>query len=87
VSRFINLVPGQAYLLSGMRKVVWDTPHPRFGSPDAVAGRYLGSLKGQRRWHAFEVWLGGREEGVLFMNEADISQLDITLLPGQELEP
>lgn len=79
---YIELVIGRAYLISGLKAAVWDTPHPRFGSPDEVAGRYLGSLQGVRRWHGFEVWFGGREEGVLFMNDADISGLTISSLPG-----
>ena len=74
----MELVVGRAYYLEGMKKEMWDAPHPIFGAPPAVAGRYLGCLQGARRWHGFEVWVRGREEGVLFMNDEDLSKLVVT---------
>jgi hypothetical protein len=73
----IRLRVGRAYMITGMKNAVWDIPHPRFGSPDQVAAVYLGSLRGVRRWHGFEVWADGSEQGVLFMNDDDMLNLHI----------
>jgi hypothetical protein len=74
----MELLVGKAYYLEGMERPMWDRPHPRFGAPPSLATRYLGSLQGYRRWHGFEVWVENREEGVLFMNDDDLSKLKVT---------
>lgn len=74
----MDLIVGRIYHLEGMERPMWDRPHPRFGAPPALATRYLGSLQGNRRWHGFEVWVENREEGVLFMNDADLEKLKVT---------
>ncbi len=81
---YIELVIGRAYAISGMKPEVgrdpgkWGAPHPRFGMPPAVAGWYLGSLQGTRRWHGFEVRHEGTEQGVLFMNDDDLEVLNVS---------
>lgn len=77
MTHFVDLIVGNGYILSGLKLAKWDTPHPRFGKPDRVAARYLGSLQGVRRWHGFEVWANRQEQGVLFMNDADIEAINI----------
>lgn len=74
----MELLLGKAYYLEGMERPMWDRPHPRFGAPHALATRYIGCLQGHRRWHAFEVWVENREEGVLFMTDADLELIKIT---------
>ncbi len=76
----VRLRVGRAYLLSGLQEAVWDRPHPRFGMPDQVAAVYLGHVPGHRRWHIFEVWADGQEQGVLVMNDDDIAQVTIAAM-------
>jgi len=49
-----------------------------YGKPSKLCCRYLGPRSGERRWHVFEVWVDGREQGVVVMNEADLGQLIVT---------
>jgi hypothetical protein len=70
-------VVGRSYYLNGMGHAMWDVPHPKFGRPKALAGRYLGCLCGIRTWHGFEIWVDGQEHGVIFMNDSDIAKLSI----------
>ena len=76
----MELVVGGIYRLEGMVRTMWDSPHPVFGAPPSLAGRYLGCLQGVRRWHGFEVWVEHREEGVIFMNDDDLCKLTVTKL-------
>jgi hypothetical protein len=76
----MTLDVGRIYHLEGMKREMWDGPHPRFGAPPALATRYLGCLQGRRLWHGFEVWVDGNEEGVIFMNDEDLSKLSVTKL-------
>ncbi len=73
----MDLEVGRAYYLEGMERDMWDAPHARFGAPKKLAGIYLGSVVGERSWHLFEVWVGGKEEGVILMNEDDVKKLRI----------
>ena len=75
----MDLEVGRIYLLQGMERSMWDRPHPRYGAPSSLATRYLGCLQGARKWHGFEVWVENREQGVLFMNDADLNKLRVTL--------
>ena len=61
-----------------MKRELWGSTHPTYGAPFAIAGRYLGSLTGQRTWHGFEVWIEDREGGVIFMSHEDLAQLTVT---------
>jgi len=70
-------VVGHSYYIEGMAPMMWDSPHPQFGAPNAIAGLYLGHLQGVRMWHGFEVWLKGKEVGVIFMTEDDLSKLRV----------
>jgi hypothetical protein len=74
----MDLAVGKAYYLEGMETEMWDAPHPVYGMPKCIAGMYIGYVTGRRRWHAFEVWVAGEEEGVLFMNDEDLSKLSVT---------
>jgi len=74
----VRLVVGRAYILKGMNPEMWDRGHPRYGKPSAIAAKYIGALHGARRWHGFEVWIAGKEVGVLFMNDADLERLEVT---------
>lgn len=74
----MDLVVGRVYHLRGMVEEMWDAPHPIYGAPPALAARYLGSVQGLRRWHAFEVWHQGEEKGCLFMNDNDLARLTVT---------
>lgn len=71
-------VVGKAYYLEGMATEMWDAPHPVYGAPASLAAIYLGFVVGRRRWHAFEVWVDGSEQGVLFMNDEDLARLRVT---------
>lgn len=82
MSKILNLIVGRAYFLSGMVEDMWTTGHPQFGKPEAVAGYYLGCLQGTRRWHGFEVWAGGKERGVIFMTDEDLSKLRVEPVTG-----
>jgi len=66
------------YELKGMRPYMYDVRHPLYGKPSKLCCRYLGPRSGERRWHVFEVWVDGREQGVVVMNEADLGQLIVT---------
>lgn len=79
----MNLEPGRAYFLNQMRPDMWTGPHPIFGTPERVAGKYIGSLQGNRRWHGFEVWKDGMECGVIFMTDDDLQQLDVSEIVGE----
>lgn len=72
------LLVGKGYYLQGMSAEMWDRPHPVFGAPRALAARYLGHIEGSRRWHGFEVWVDNQEQGVLFMNDEDLSKIIVT---------
>ncbi len=74
------LIVGRAYCLRGLNPGMWDNSHPKFGRPFELAARYLGSLQGTRRWHGFEVRVDGADEGVIFMNDGDLDQLEIECL-------
>jgi hypothetical protein len=75
-----RLIVGNAYYLRGMTGDMWTTGHPEYGTPDELAGRYLGSLRGTRVWHGFEIWVSGKEVGVIFMTTADLEQLSVVRL-------
>ena len=74
----MDLVVGKAYYLEGMEAEMWDAPHPVFGTPKSLAARYLGFLAGRRRWHGFEVWVENDEQGVLFINDDDLTKIKVT---------
>lgn len=78
----MKLVVGRAYFLDGMKTEMWGNSHPIYGTPYSLAARYIGALHGSRRWHGFEVWSDGVERGVLFMNDDDLKQLNITPVQG-----
>ena len=79
-----RLTVGGWYDLKGMRPYMWDNRHPLFGKPTKLRCRYLGLCQGLRRWHVFEVWIAGREEGVIVMNEIDLGQLIVTTADSAE---
>lgn len=81
----MDLLVGHAYYLEGLGRLTWDAPHPRYGTPDRLAGKYLGCLHGARHWHGFEIWIGGREQGVIFMTDEDIVQVQVTDLGETEI--
>ena len=62
---------------------MWSMSHPQYGKPHALAGRYLGCLHGVRRWHGFEVWIEGKEVGVIFMPDEDLEQLRVSSLSDE----
>lgn len=72
------LVVGRAYRLSGMAAEMWTVAHPQYGKPWELAGKYLGYLQGERSWHGFEVWVGGKEVGVIFMPGEDLARLQVS---------
>lgn len=76
----VQLIVGREYYISGMVREMWDAPHEKYGAPESIAARYIGCVRGQRRWHAFEVWIAGRECGCLFMTDADVAKLHIVPL-------
>lgn len=76
----MNLEKGRAYFLQRMRSDMWSSPHPIFGAPERVAGKYIGSLEGNRRWHGFEIWKDGLECGVIFMTDDDLNQIEVSEL-------
>lgn len=78
----MDLIAGQAYRLERMLKPYWDAGHPKYGKPERIAAKYLGSLDGHRRWHLFEVWDDGSEQGVIMMNDDDLLRIDVTPLAG-----
>lgn len=39
---------------------------------------------GKRSWHIFEVWIAGREQGVIVMNQADLAE--VILSPANPAE-
>lgn len=73
----VKLRHGRLYRLSGMKSSMWQVPHPSYGRPVSVVGRYIGTMKGTRRWYGFEIHVGGRERGVIFMPEVDLAQLKV----------
>ena len=73
----MNLLVGRAYHLSGFEKLKWGNTHPTYGQPNEVAARYLGSLRGSRLWHGFEVRMAMKDVGVLFLPDADLRKLTI----------
>lgn len=81
-TKTVNLIIGRAYYISDMVEELWTTGHPKFGKPRSVAGYYLGCLHGTRRWHGFEVWAGGKEQGVIFMTEQDLEKLTVEAISG-----
>jgi hypothetical protein len=66
------------YYLEGMNPEMWDKGHEKYGKPNKIVGWYLGMVSGTRNWHAFEIQTKSGDEGVLFMNDADIAKLKIT---------
>jgi hypothetical protein len=65
-----------------MKEELWDAPHSTYGTPESIAARYLGALRGIRRWHGFEVWAGGEERGVIFMPDQDLAKITVTAITG-----
>jgi hypothetical protein len=65
------------YQLSGMLPGMWQVGHPRYGKPKQLVGIYIGSMRGTRKWFGFEVHVGGKERGVIFMPEEDLALLGI----------
>lgn len=59
---------------------MWDAGHPRYGKPNRLDARYLGALRGTRRWHGFEIVVRGKDEGSIFMTDKDLAQLRVTPL-------
>lgn len=76
----MNLIVGRAYYLEGMEEDMWSGGHPIYGKPRALAGLFLGTLKGTRTWYGFEIRMGGKEAGVIFMPEEDLKALRIRLI-------
>lgn len=69
---------GSYYFIRGMETEMWDMAHEKYGQPKEIVGLYLGSVKGTRTWHLFEVRTKLGDEGVLLMNDNDLSKLDFT---------
>jgi hypothetical protein len=80
VGRRIALQYGRAYTLTGLTKELWDNSHPVYGTPTSVAGRYIGFMRGKRRWHGFEIWVEGQERGVIFMPDEDLFRVSVAPL-------
>jgi len=76
----MDLQIGRPYLLSGMNPNLWSNAHVEFGQPNALSGVYLGSVTGRRTWHLFEIYIRGKEEGVLMMTTQDLEKLVVTEL-------
>lgn len=66
-----------AYRLSGMTRRMWQSPHPRWGRPAALVGIFIGTWKASRTWYGFEVRVGGKEQGCIFMPQEDLDQLTV----------
>ncbi len=75
-----RLVEGFAYYLEDIPAKVWDVGHPRYGKPRALAGRYLGSRKGRREWHVFEIFVGLEDAGAIILNDADLELMTVKRL-------
>jgi hypothetical protein len=73
---------GRTYHLEDLDRAEWDAPSPKYGAPRSLAARYLGSIQGNRRWHGFEVWIEGKDAGVLFMNDDDLRKIRVTPISG-----
>ncbi len=73
----IPLIPNHAYRLSGMQPTMWAAPHVVYGTPQDVAGIYLGCLAGTRTWHLFEVRIKGKDAGVIMMTTSDLEKITI----------
>jgi hypothetical protein len=65
------------YRLSGMRNSMWQVGHPDYGKPNSLVGMYIGCWKATRKWYGFEIRVGGKERGVIFMPESDLNQLTL----------
>ncbi len=76
----IKLLAGFAYYLEGIPAKLWDVGHPRFGKPRALSGRYLGTVRGRREWHVFEIWVGSSEEGAIILSRDDLESIKIERL-------
>jgi hypothetical protein len=76
----VRLLVGHAYNIEGMRSEMWDVVHKHYGTPERLAGIYLGAIWGTRRWHLFELRFEGRDAGVIVMNDNDLAQLIVTPL-------
>jgi len=75
-----RLVPGFAYYLEDIPAKVWDVGHPKYGKPRALAGRYLGSFRGRREWHIFEIYVGVEDAGAIILNRNDLEQMTVKRL-------
>ena len=73
-------MPGFAYYLEDIPAKVWDIGHPRYGKPRALAGRYLGSVRGRREWHVFEIYVGADEAGAIILHRGDLEQMTVKRL-------
>jgi hypothetical protein len=86
------LLVGAAYRLDGITRSMWGNAHATYGTPLAIAGLYLGVLRGARDWHLFEIWVEEREVGVILMHQQDLDQLVVERVgrmtqPRREGEP
>ena len=69
------MIAEHAYQLTGLRALVWDNAHARYGQPDTIAAIYLGHVVGARTWHIFEIRVAGDEVVVLLMPDADLARI------------
>lgn len=74
----MNLEVGRAYRLERMYERYWDAGHPRYGKPERIAAKFIGSVQGNRCWYLFEVWAGGKEQGVIMMNDDDLTRIEVS---------
>ena len=72
-----RLRKGHAYRLSGMTPKLWQVPHPQWGTPESLVAVFMGRLVASRTWHGFEVRVGGKEQGMLFIPEKDLNKLTL----------
>ena len=73
----MTLKHGHLYRLRGMKSSMWQVGHPHYGRPPTLVGVFLGKMQGTRTWYGFEIRVGGKERGVLFMPQSDLDQLQV----------
>lgn len=71
------LTTGHVYHLSNIRRRMWAVGHPRYGKPTALVGICIGFMVGSRTWYGFEIRIGGKEQGVIFVPREDLQHMTI----------